>query len=153
MWELTRPPLLSVTSIGKPQSVAACRYEPTEAHSAAMGTKSRESIYGGSVRHSAERAKEARKEADRLACVAWNQRMLGLKGPAQPSPARGGGDALNAGHICPGLVRGDRFCARCVLLNDEKKLSIASLSQTLPERLMLQTMPLSAIRRWNCSPA
>jgi hypothetical protein len=42
-----------------------------------MGTKCRESI--------AERAKEARKEADRLACEAWNQRMLGYKGPAQPS--------------------------------------------------------------------
>jgi hypothetical protein len=49
-----------------------------------MGTKTRESIYGSSVRHSAERAAEARKEADRLACVAWNQRMLGFKGPAQP---------------------------------------------------------------------
>jgi hypothetical protein len=61
-----------------------------------MGTKSRETIYGSSIRHSAERATEARKEADRLACVAWNQRMLGYKGPAQPSPALG--DALNAGH-------------------------------------------------------
>jgi hypothetical protein len=28
--------------------------------------------------------------------VAWNQRMLGYKGPAQPSPALG--DALNAGY-------------------------------------------------------
>jgi hypothetical protein len=62
-----------------------------------MGTKSRESIYGSSIRHSAERATEARKEADRLACVAWNQRMLGYKGPAQPSPALG--DALNAGYL------------------------------------------------------
>jgi hypothetical protein len=62
-----------------------------------MGTKSRESIYGSSVRHSAERAAVARKEADRLACVAWNQRMLGYKGPAQPSPALG--DALNAGYL------------------------------------------------------
>jgi hypothetical protein len=62
-----------------------------------MGTKSRESIYGSSVRNSAERAAEARKEADRLACVAWNQRMLGFKGPAQPSPSLG--DALNAGYI------------------------------------------------------
>jgi hypothetical protein len=61
-----------------------------------MGTKSRESIYGSSIRASAERAQEARKEADRLACVAWNQRMLGYKGPAQPSPALG--DALNAGY-------------------------------------------------------
>jgi hypothetical protein len=33
-----------------------------------MGTKSRESIYGSSIRASAERAREARKEADRLAC-------------------------------------------------------------------------------------
>jgi hypothetical protein len=62
-----------------------------------MGTKSRESIYGSSVRHSAERAAEARKEVDRLACIAWNQRMLGFKGPAQPSP--GLGDALNAGYV------------------------------------------------------
>jgi hypothetical protein len=62
-----------------------------------MGTKSRETIYGASIRASAERAKEARKEADRLACVAWNQRMLGYRGPAQPSPALG--DALNAGYM------------------------------------------------------
>ncbi len=41
-----------------------------------MGTKSRETIYGSSIRASAERAQEARKEADRLACVAWNHRML-----------------------------------------------------------------------------
>jgi hypothetical protein len=61
-----------------------------------MGTKSRETIYGSSIRASAERANEARKEADRLACEAWNQRMLGYKGPAQPSPALG--DALNAGY-------------------------------------------------------
>jgi hypothetical protein len=54
-----------------------------------MGTKSRESIYGSTIRASAERANEARKKADRLACVAWNQRMLGYRGPAQPSPALG----------------------------------------------------------------
>src|SRR6478672_6204862 len=62
-----------------------------------MGTKSRETIYGGSVRASAERAAEARKEADQLACDAWNKRMLGFQGPAQPSPALG--DALNAGYL------------------------------------------------------
>jgi hypothetical protein len=62
-----------------------------------MGTRSRESIYGSSVRASAERANEARKVADRLACEAWNQRMLGFKGPAQPSPSLG--DALNAGYL------------------------------------------------------
>jgi hypothetical protein len=38
----------------------------------------------------------SRKQADRLACEAWSQRMLGYKGPAQPSPALG--DALNAGY-------------------------------------------------------
>ena len=31
-----------------------------------------------------------------MACVAWNKRMLGYQGPAQPSPALG--DALNAGY-------------------------------------------------------
>ncbi|MGK7057970.1 hypothetical protein BjapCC829_28190 [Bradyrhizobium barranii] len=61
-----------------------------------MGTKSRESIYGASVRAAAEQAAEARKAADRLACQAWNARMLGFKGPAQPSPTLG--DALNAGY-------------------------------------------------------
>jgi len=44
------------------------------------------SFYGSSVRAAAERAKEARKQADRLAVDAWNKRMLGFKGPAQPSP-------------------------------------------------------------------
>ena len=54
-----------------------------------MGTKSRETIYGASVRAAAERATEARKEADRLAVEAWNKRMLGFQGPAQPSPDAG----------------------------------------------------------------
>jgi hypothetical protein len=62
-----------------------------------MATKSRQSISGASVRAAAERAKEARKEADRLACEAWNKRMLGFRGPAQPSPTLG--DALNAGYL------------------------------------------------------
>src|SRR3954462_10609522 len=61
-----------------------------------MGTKSHESVYGSTIRASAERATKARKEADRLACEAWNMRMLGYKGPAQPAPALG--DALNAGY-------------------------------------------------------
>jgi hypothetical protein len=60
-----------------------------------MVTKSRENIYGASVRAAAEQAAEARKSADRLACEAWNKRMLGFQGPAQPSPALG--DAINAG--------------------------------------------------------
>jgi hypothetical protein len=61
-----------------------------------MTTKSRQHLYGIAIRMAAERAKEARKEADRLACEAWNKRMLGYKGPAQPSPMLG--DALNAGY-------------------------------------------------------
>src|ERR1700682_1655977 len=61
-----------------------------------MSTKSRQSIYDSTIRASAEHAKEARKEADKLTCEAWNYRMLGYKGPAQPSPALG--DALNAGY-------------------------------------------------------
>src|SRR3954468_8270698 len=61
-----------------------------------MGTKSRETIYGASIRAAAERATEARKEADKLAVDAWNKRMLGFQGPAQPSPTLG--DALNAGY-------------------------------------------------------
>jgi hypothetical protein len=60
-----------------------------------VGTKSRETIYGGSVRAAAERATEARKEADRLACEAWNKRMLAFQGSAQPSPTLG--DAINVG--------------------------------------------------------
>lgn len=61
-----------------------------------MSTKSRDRLYGSSIRASAERAAKARKEADRLAVDAWNQRMLGYKGPAQPSPTLG--DALNVGY-------------------------------------------------------
>ena len=79
-------------------STAICSGLPVHrgrAHPLSMGTKSRETIYGGSVRAAAERATEARKEADRLACEAWNKRMLGFQGPAQPSPALG--DAINAG--------------------------------------------------------
>ena len=59
-----------------------------------MTTKSREIIYGSSIRAAAERATEARKAADRLACEAWNSACSAL-GPAQPSPTLG--DALNAG--------------------------------------------------------
>jgi hypothetical protein len=62
-----------------------------------MGTKSRDTIYGASVRAAEERAAEARKAADRLAYEAWIKRMLGFQGPAQPSPTLG--DALNAGYL------------------------------------------------------
>jgi len=79
-----------------------------------MGTKSRESIYGNSIRASAQRAAEARKEADKLACEAWNQGMLGYRGPAQPSPSLG---ELNAGYgyvgPLPGLRHASNGRARC----------------------------------------
>jgi hypothetical protein len=90
-------PRSAAVACGSEPSRSGLPIEPTLAHSSEMGTKSRESIFGSSIRHSAERAAEARKEADRLACDAWNQRMLGYKGPAQPSPALG--DALNAGYL------------------------------------------------------
>src|SRR5690349_12957379 len=61
-----------------------------------MTTKSRQYLFGATVRAAAERAAEARKVADRLACEAWNKRMLAFRGPAQPSPTLG--DALNAGY-------------------------------------------------------
>src|ERR1700739_3264172 len=61
-----------------------------------MGTKSRDRLYGTSVRIAPQRAAEARKEADKLACDAWNKRMLAFKGPAQPSPTLS--DALNTGY-------------------------------------------------------
>jgi hypothetical protein len=78
-----------------PQAVATCGMPDLRAMLLAMGTKSRESIYGASVRAAAEQAAEARKQADRLAVDAWNKRMHGFQGPAQPSPALG--DAINAG--------------------------------------------------------
>ena len=64
---------------------------------ALMTTRSRERLYGAGIRIAQEQAARARKEADRLACAAWNKRMLGYKGPAQPSPLPG--DALNAGYF------------------------------------------------------
>jgi len=79
----------------KPQGLEAFRRADL-ARSCMMGTKSRESMFGPSIRASAERAAAAREEADRLACEAWNKRMLGYRGPAQPSPTLG--DALNAGY-------------------------------------------------------
>jgi len=60
-----------------PQAVAAC-LSIVAGRSFAMGTKSREAIYGASIRAAAERATGARKEADQLAVEAWNKRMLGF---------------------------------------------------------------------------
>jgi hypothetical protein len=47
-------------------------------------------------------------------------------------------------HICSGLVPGAiGFALGSFGFSDEKKVSIAALSQTLPDRLMPQTMPRS----------
>jgi hypothetical protein len=73
-----RPRALAFASL--PAAISSGLPMPARlAHSPAMGTKSRETIYGSSIRASAELAAEARKEADKLACDAWNQRMLGYR--------------------------------------------------------------------------
>jgi hypothetical protein len=61
-----------------------------------MGTKSRERIYGSSVRMATDAAKRARVAADKLALRSLDQANVGLQGSAQPSPTLG--DALNAGY-------------------------------------------------------
>jgi hypothetical protein len=66
-----------------PRAVAACSSVVPWRIVSPMGTKSRETIYGASLRAAAERAAEARKLADRLTCEAWNKRTLAFKGPAQ----------------------------------------------------------------------
>jgi hypothetical protein len=58
-----------------------------------MGTKSRETIYGASVRAATERATQASRPGS--PSRRGNKRMLGFQGPAQPSPTLG--DAINAG--------------------------------------------------------
>jgi hypothetical protein len=63
---------------------------------AAMGSKSREVIWGGTImgaeihaRHAREEAQKAIREADRAEAYAWSVRMEGYGGPAQPSPTIG----------------------------------------------------------------
>ena len=93
-----RPQLVVACVVPVTPSTAICSGLPVTRGPAIlsrMGTKSRETIYGASIRAAAERAAGARKDADRLACEAWNKRMLGFQGPSQPSPALG--DAINAG--------------------------------------------------------
>ena len=81
-------------------STAICSGLPVHhrvrAHPLAMGTKVTGDDLRRIVRAAAARATEVRNEDDRLAVAAWNKRMLGFQGPAQPSPAIG--DALNAGY-------------------------------------------------------
>jgi hypothetical protein len=66
------------------QSVAACRFAPVGRILRPWVLNHANPSMAVRIRASAEKAKYARQEADRLACVAWNQRMLGYKGPAQP---------------------------------------------------------------------
>ena len=61
-----------------------------------MSTKSRQTIWGGSIRGAKIRAEGARKraaeairEADRSEAEAWSIQMEGYGGPAQPSPTIG----------------------------------------------------------------
>ena len=68
----------------------------------AMGTKSREIIWGSQIRgakmsaeKARQRATEAAREADRAEAYAWSVRMEGYGGPAQPSPTIG--QCLNGG--------------------------------------------------------
>jgi hypothetical protein len=61
-----------------------------------MGSISKERLFGATIEAAEQRAREARKVADVAACEAWNIRMKGYGGPAQPSPLLG--DALNAGY-------------------------------------------------------
>jgi hypothetical protein len=69
---------------------------------AAMGTKSREVIWGGQIMGAKIRAQGAReaattavREADRAEAYAWSVQMEGYGGPAQPSPTIG--QCLNGG--------------------------------------------------------
>jgi hypothetical protein len=55
-------------------------------------------------------------------------------------------------HVSFGILPDSMGFACCgSVLSEEKKLSIAALSHTLPDRLIEQTTPRSAISRWNCS--
>jgi hypothetical protein len=67
-----------------------------------MGTKSREVIWGSTIRGAKmsadtarQRARGAAREADRAEAYAWSVQMEGYGGPAQPSPTIG--QYLNGG--------------------------------------------------------
>jgi hypothetical protein len=61
-----------------------------------MGWISKERLFSATVQAAEQRAEEMRRAADKAACEAWNLRMEGYGGPAQPSPLLG--DVLNAGY-------------------------------------------------------
>ena len=55
-------------------------------------------------------------------------------------------------HVSFDMVsRAVRLARRAFVFSEEKKLSIAALSQTLPPRLRLQVTPWSARSRWKGS--
>src|SRR5690348_7969863 len=119
-----------------------------------MTTKSRQHVYGSSIRASAERAAAARKEADKLACEAWNQRTLGYKGPAQPSPALG--DALNAGYRylevrCLGCDT-HQTVALDIMRRPKRCCRSMSLSVTCAARIARRSVAfrISAAISWRC---
>ena len=100
-----------------------------------MGTKSRETMFGPSIQAWADRAAAARKEADRLACEAWNKRMLGYRGPAQPSPALG--DALNAGYLY--------LEVRCLGCDTHQSVALDIVRRP-------KTTPIHELERYNAMP-
>src|SRR5215471_379997 len=96
-----------------------------------MGTKSRDRLYGTSFRFAAQRAAEARREADKLACDAWTKRMLAFKGPAQPSQMLG--DAINAGYLY--------LEVRCLGSDTHQTVALAIVRRP-------KTMPIHEVERY-----
>jgi hypothetical protein len=89
-------PFPSQILVGLPASARAAVLSP-------MSTKSRQTIYGGSIigakiraESARKRAAEAAREADRAEAEAWSIQMEGYGGPAQPSPTIG--QCLNGGY-------------------------------------------------------
>jgi hypothetical protein len=79
-------------TIDDPRPLADCLPTPASLYWA-MGSKSREVIWGGAIMGANMRAQEAReaaetalREANRAEAFAWSVRMGGYGGPAQPSP-------------------------------------------------------------------
>lgn len=102
-----------------------------------MTAKSRERLYASTLRATKERAAQVRKEADALACQEWNQRMLGFRGPAVPSPMLG--DALNAGFLFLEVA--------CLGCNTHQTVNLTTL------RMPKATTPIHELeRRMRCKP-
>lgn len=77
-WEMTA--ICSGLPAFRAPHVDDLRRPLTPALMPSMGSKSREYMFGATVRHLAERAEEARLNADVAACQAWNARMLAFQG-------------------------------------------------------------------------